>query len=259
MKRTLAAASGLTFFLFLLTGCKLSPPPDPNDPRDVGLVQAEVLMRNLQWASRAVNERVSRGEISDEEGKKILAEEAGKLLDAVSIKRVRAKDAWRYAEVFRTAQRWERAEELFETASKHATDTKNEDRRVNDTLRLAEAQAQLGKTVEALATARSVFNAKPENKAPILLAVLYEIVPAAKGKGKDLELARLLEDAIAQHEQVIVDPESDGGKAFFIAKGHHIEKAYSDAVDLYEAAHEPDLAEAARKRHAVWQRGRVRA
>ena len=63
MKRLIAAVWALTFILISLAGCKLSPPPDPNDPRDVGLVQAEVLMRNLQWASGTASSTSAAGPV----------------------------------------------------------------------------------------------------------------------------------------------------------------------------------------------------
>lgn len=233
---------------FALAGCRLPPPPDPNDPNGDTVMQIDVLRRNLSWASQAVNERVAKGEITDEQGKELLAESAQRLLAGVKIDKINPVEAWEYGDVFRTAKDWKLAFAAYTVAVGQAEKSKNEDRRVNDTLRLAEAEANLGKLVEAVETARKTFNAKPQGKAPILLGVLYEIVPGGEGKGKDAELAKLLEEAISQHEAVVVNSESESGRAFLMARPHHLIKAWGKVVDLYRAAGLQQEAEAAAER-----------
>lgn len=234
----------------MAVGCNLKPPPDPNDPADVGTVHIDVIERNLRYDSRAINERVAQGEISDSRGKKILADSAEKLLSTVKLEKISPQDAWRYGDVFRAANRWEQARSAYEMALEEAKRTKNEDRRVNDSLRLAQTEAHLSEIDTAIDLARSTFDVRPVDKAPIMMAVVYEIAPPCKGKGKDLELARLVEDAIGQHEQVIVDPVKDSGKAFLIAKKHHLEVAWALAIDLYRSAGKSNLAEEAEKKLA---------
>lgn len=229
-----------------LAGCSLKPPPDPNDPADAGTVRIEVIERNLRATSRAINERVARGEITDEKGREILAQTAEKLLRSVRLEKISPDSAWRYGDVYRAAGRWREARQAYEVALARAKQAKNEDRRVNDALRLAQACAQLGDVERAIELARSTFDARPVDKAPILMAVLYEIVEAGKGKGKDAELAKLLEDAVAQHQQVIVDPKTDAGRNFLAAKLHHLTRAFETAIALYESAGKRDEAEAAR-------------
>ena len=235
-----AAATGL-----IATGCGSKPPPDPNDPKSVSIMQPEVLQRNLAWASEMVNERVAKSEITEVEAKAYLVKYADELTANIDFKRMEANQAWRYAEVFRTAQRWELAKKSLEIAVEHAKKVDNQDRRVNDSLRLSEALAHLGERKKAIEIARSVFNAPAQDKGPILMSVLYEIVPALRGHDVDLESARLLEDAIEQHMQVVVDANSDEGKAFLVAKWHHIGKAWDLVVEIYRDAGNEELAQEA--------------
>jgi hypothetical protein len=77
---------------------------------------------------------------------------------------------------------------------------------------------------------------------PILMSVLYEIVPEAQGKGRDTDLARLLEDAIPQHKATVVDAGSEAGRAFLLARPLHVHKAWIKIAQLYQAAGKEDLA-----------------
>lgn len=236
----------LVVIAIAIAGCK--PPPDPNDPADVGIMDAAVLMRNLKWSSTVINERVARGEITDAEGKEILAKYADEIAKKVDTKNIIPQNAWQYGDVFRVAKRWDLAKPLLEMAVQHAEKTKNEDRRVNDLLRLAQTEASLGNLDKAIEYTRKTFTAPPAAKAPILYGVLYEVVPAAEGKKKDVEIAKLLEDAIDQHNQVLVDPRSDAGISFLAAKGHHLSRAWQKVFDLLTAAGKPDLLKEARQR-----------
>lgn len=214
----------------LLSGCHLSTFPDPNDPNGAGALQPEVLRRQVKGASDSLYARVTGGEIDDRTYRRLLAQYTDDLLKRIQIDRVDPAKAWEYGEVFRTGQLWDRAEKTYAIAMKAAA---NDDRRVNDTLRHAEALAHLGRVEEAVKEARSTFDAPPTEKAPILFSVLYEIVPGGRGKGKDLLLAHLLEDAIAQSSMVQVDLKSDAGKAFMTALPHHQHNARELAARLY--------------------------
>ncbi|MFX6861551.1 hypothetical protein ABTH25_19490, partial [Acinetobacter baumannii] len=90
--------------------------------------------------------------------------------------------------------------------------------------KLAWCAAHLNKLDEAFALARSTFSTPPEGKAPILFGILYEIAPDLEGKGRDVEVAKLIEEAIQQHEMVQVDPTSDSGKVFLASRAHHIRR-----------------------------------
>lgn len=213
----------LTLALFLaLAGCATKPPPDPNDPTQVDMMQPDVLMKNMKWASDAANMRVSKGEISEARAKEIVSSYAADLTANIDLRRIRVDRAWEYAEVFRTARQWEQARALLEVAVDNPPD---KDRLVNDSLRLAHVFAELGRVDEAIARARSIFDAAPENRAPIMPALTLEIVPAARGKGRDKELADLLEESIPIYQGTVVNERSDAGMAFLIAKPFHIRRA----------------------------------
>jgi tetratricopeptide (TPR) repeat protein len=235
-------------------GCKTGTLPDPNDPNAAGVVQAAVLRNSLDGAADAIFSRVRRREISDAQGRRMLAQYANELLASVKIDKVPPEMAWEYADVFRTARRWKEARQFLEVAVKSA---KNEDRRVNDSLRLAETMARMGDVKEALPVVRSTFSAPPQEKAPILIGVLLEFVPAARGKGQDVEVARVLEGAIDQAGKTLVDPNTEAGAAFLFARPQHSNRAWATVIELYQAAGRDDLARQAAERAAAWERTRA--
>jgi hypothetical protein len=114
---------------------------------------------------------------------------------------------------------------------------------VNDALHLAEALAYLGRVPEAIATARTTFNAAPSDKVPILYGVLYEIAPAAQGHGRDAELAGLLDEAIRQADLTQVDPNTPAGGQYVTARPHHIRNARRLAAELFLKAGKNEEAE----------------
>jgi tetratricopeptide (TPR) repeat protein len=225
-----------------LSGCRTRTLPDPND---VGYLQPEVLRRNLKYASESLWDRHLKGEITDAQFQALIAKAANELLGRVRIEQVPPSKAWEYAEVFRTAKRWKEAEKFYQIAVKAARD---EDRFVNDSLHLAQVMCENGEVEAAIPIARSTFQSTPGAKAPILYGVLLEIVPAARNKGHDLELASLLEGAIGQAEQTQVDPKSVPGQQYLLARPLKIRDAWITIVQLYLAANKPELAESARQR-----------
>ena len=237
-----------------LAGCHTATLPDPNDPNEVGVVQPDVLRNNLQSVSDNLYARVQKREITDERFQVLMGEYANSLLDSAKMTNVPPDRAWEYADVFRTARRWKEARKYLDIAVKNA---KDDDRRVNDSLRLAEAMAHLGEVKPAIAVVRSIFGVPPSEKAPILISTLLEFVPAAEGKGHDAELAQLLLDAIPQAEKTIVDPKSDAGAVYLAARPHHIQNAFLRAVGLYQAAGKPELAKAAGAAARKWEENRI--
>ncbi len=236
--------------LLALGGCENGTLPDPNDPKDVGLMRPDEVQRNLKATSDFLNERRLRGEISDERGKELIAKRADELLKDIDLSQITAGDAWQYGEVFVTAKKWPAAKKVFELAVKKPA---NEDRRINDTLHLARVLAEMGEVSESISRVRSTFNCKIIDAAPILPAVLLEVVPAGLGKGHDVEYAQLLIDAIAQEQRVYVDPTLDQGKAFLMAKPFHIEHAYRLAIGTFLKSNRMDLASKARDEYLKWK------
>lgn len=217
----------------LCIGCRTGQLPDPNDPGASGLMPAAVLRRNLEYANRMLEHRQELGEITPEQRKELLKRYANDQIEKIDLGKIPERQAWEYGMVFITAERWDLAKNMFEIAVK---DPKSEDRRVNDVLRLARCEANLGDVPRAIELARSTFDVDDRGTAPILPAVLLEIVPAAQGKGHDGGLAALLVDAIQQHRRTIVDAKSDSGRAYMLAKPIHIRDAYILAIRLYERA-----------------------
>lgn len=228
---------GIVLVAIALVGCESKTFPDPNDPAQVGLVQPDVLMRNLRWASETLNERVAKREISDSRAQLMLRDYAADLTKHINLETIAPDKAWEYAEVFRTAQQWENAKIAFEIALKAPM---SEDRRVNDTLRYAQVLAQLGEVEKALETARSSFDAAPKDRAPLIPSLLFELVPAAKGKGFDKELAQLISDAAPLYDATVVDESTDAGKMFLSAKPHLMREARRQIQILRGSANPPN-------------------
>lgn len=243
MKRTFAYFATLAA-LCCLGGCKTGVLPDPNDPSDVGVLSPDTVRKNLFWANSMLIEREHNGEITPAQSRDFIAKRARELLSALDITKVNKDDAWEYGEIFMTAKEWKGAKVFLEQAVKGA---KNEDRRVNDSLRLAQVDARLGDYASAIKLARSTLNAPDTDGAPVLPSVYLELAPIVRGHGLDVELAQLVVDAVAVHKRVKVDPNLDAGKAFLFARRHHILHALQLAIDLDKNANRLDLAQAAQK------------
>lgn len=229
--------------LLLVGGCSggWGQYEDPNDAANISS-NPDIMMRNIKDLRERLNERVRKGEITAEVRETKIKELTKTYVDLINPEDIKTENAWLFGDLFRDKGDWQKAYELFDIARKNPVD---EDRRVNDQLRFARCAAHLGKVDEALEAAKSTFDASPSNKAPILPAILYEIVEEGKGKGKDLQLAELLEKAIEQHLETTVDPSTDAGKAFLVARKHHVEVAWSKVVSLFQAAGRTDLAKKA--------------
>jgi hypothetical protein len=225
-------------------GCTVKTLPDPNDPTRVTANQAAVMRNQLRWASDAANERVFHHEISPDQAKQLVTQYAAQLSKAYDAKQLTAGNAWMYGEVLLSSQNWKLAEGALERAVK---DAKDDDRHVNDSLRLAEVEAHLHKVDEAMRLVRGTFTVPNFAKAPILPAVLFTIVPAAKGQNHDPDLAQLLEECIQQHKETVVDPKIPAGKLFLLARPHHIRNAWEEVYKLYNESGHPDLAQKALK------------
>jgi tetratricopeptide (TPR) repeat protein len=220
--------------LWLLSeGCRPIVLPDPNDPVHNAALNGEILLRNIQDAQQILDRRVANGELSPENRDALLRKQIDKYLAEVRWNEIPDHDAWRLGDALRISGDWTRALQMYERAVGVA---KTNDRFVNDSLRLARAQAKLGRTEEAIETVRTTFRAPPRDKAPILMAVLYEVAPLAKGKGHDPQLARLIEQAIEQHMRTIVDPNTKPGEDFLRARPVHVRKAWLLAAQAYRDA-----------------------
>jgi hypothetical protein len=231
-------------------GCHTGTLKDPNDVSTAGPDTATVIMRQLEVASDSLNLRKDRREIDDRQYRLLITKIARDYVGQAKDKSITDDNAEIWGKVYSTARDWPNAEVALQRAvavDRRAGkgDYKKLGDLVGDTLQLAAAQAHIGKVHEAVETARSIFNVTAKAKAPILTSVLFDIVPAGVRHGGGLELADLLRDAIKQHEQVIVDPNTDAGRDFLLARPHHIQRAWEEAAFLYQAAGKDDLAQQA--------------
>jgi hypothetical protein len=219
-----------------LMGCQTGTLEDPNDTKTAGILAPDVIRRQLRGTSEMLMERVRKGEMTDAEFRDLISKRANELLEDLPLDKIDPARAWEYGEVFRTAKRWSQAKAALVIAVEHATKSKDEDRRINDLIRLAHAEAMLGQVKEAIATASKTLDATSGGSAPILPGILLELVPAARGKGQDAELAVLLEEAIKKHNTTVVDPKTGPGQDFLMAKPFHIRNAWGTVVELYAKA-----------------------
>ncbi|MDK3162287.1 hypothetical protein QPK87_37925 [Kamptonema cortianum] len=243
MKDTFLRLLSLAFVLFAMVGCRFGTLPDPNDDSQT-YVTGAILQRNVAEAYRLLDLRVARGEIGLAERDNLIRELVLNMLENVDPSKIPNNDAFRYADLYRQAGKLEVAQQLMERAVETA---KTPDRKVNDTLQLGRIQALRGNVKEAIKTVRSTFDSPPRDKAPILLFVLYEFVPAALGKESELDaqIGQVLEGAIDQHLMTVVDPELKNGQAFLEASPKHLQNAWRKLFEIYREAGREDLLRAA--------------
>lgn len=234
-----------------LSGCRLWQEPNPDDANQVSASrQPDLILRHMKHASDVVNDQVWRNKIDDATGRKLLLQDAQQYMNSIRLKNISANDAWKIAQAYLTAQQWDKAEHYLGIALQNPPD---QDRRINDTLRFARCQAELGDVPAAIITVRSLFDAPPEWKWPILYAVYLEIVPAAAEKNPDMriELAQLVRDAIHQHLLATGNARDPRFTNLIFARTHHVVKAWQLVDQLYADAKRPDLARAAANQEAA--------
>lgn len=222
--------------LVALGGCHIATLPDPNDTHGIN-PNPEMLQQKIAAAHAVLDIRVARGELSEKDKQQRLDSLFADMTKRIDVEQVSDRAAYRYADILRQAGKWKDAEKLYQRAVEVAH---TPDREVNDSLQLARVKAHLGKVDEAIALVKTTFKARPTDKVPILMSTLYEIVPEAKGKGKDTELAQLLELCVEQHMLAEIDPELDTGKAFVAAMPKHIQNAWGEIARLYKSAGNDD-------------------
>jgi tetratricopeptide (TPR) repeat protein len=241
-----------------LTGCHLTSLPDPNDPKNIPPEKlAMKLHKDIQDASDELNQRVLYRDISDDQRKDLLAKRAGELLAEGDPEHCAPQDAWIYGDLMITNRDYQDAIPILKKAIQHAISIKDDDRRVNDSFRLARCLAADGQIVSALDLAQSIIDSKPADPGPVLPSILLELTPRTEGKGHDAQLAKLLEEAIHEHLRMKVDPTSEPGKMFLAAKPFHIQHAWSKIIELLKNSGHPDQAQAAKLREDAMMKSLV--
>ena len=225
-------------FALLVAGCRFGQYPNPNEPDKNAMYDGETLQENVRQVDEMLALRVENGKIDQSQKSAFLLEYIAEQLEGVDLDEIPTDQAWRFADVYRQMDDWQATHDLYVVAVENASD---EDRRVNDTLRLAESVAMLGSVLEGIDLVRSTFDAEPTGKAPILMATLYEFVPAALGSGHDLAVVKLLEEATEQHLLTVVDPESESGRTFIKARFYHVREAWRAIIPVYRAIGDIDV------------------
>jgi tetratricopeptide (TPR) repeat protein len=213
-----------------------------------------MMRRNLSDTYLTLAERLQLGQLTPERLDQLLTEEARTMVRGINVESVPREQAWQYGEVFRTAKLWPQTARLYERALAHPP---NQGRLVHDTLRYAEALAKLGRVEESIAAAKKSLGTDPKFAVGVLLPVYLEVVPAAEGHGHDVELAELIELAMAEHVRALADPSTPEGRAFLAARPHHLLAASRLAERLYRRSGLPEKAEtlAARTRKMLEELG----
>ncbi|HRD31969.1 MAG TPA: hypothetical protein PLS15_09825 [Fimbriimonadaceae bacterium] len=224
---------GLAALAFASFGCQTDVIDYPLDPQQVGQVDADLVLRTYNAHRERLEVRVAKQGLDPKEKDRLLREFLKTFTDTTDTGNIPIEKAYQYADMFRLAGDWKTAENLYGASVKWAEGRKDYDRFTNDALRQAWCLAELGQVKPALALARRTYTVPPAAKAPILFAVLYEITPAARGKGEDKELAKLIADACAQHVQVRVDPASASGQALIQGRAYHMRVAMNTVIELY--------------------------
>ncbi len=232
----------LAVAVVLAAGCEFGQIPDQSEPGPDSLYDGALLQQNVRRVAELLDDRVIRGQITLAEKQELLSAYIGEQVADVVRDDIPADQVWRFADVYRQMEDWQTTHDLYTIA---VTTARTEDRRVNDSLRLAEATAQLGDIQEGMDLVRSTFDVQPEGKAPILMATLYEFAPVAQGRGHDHALALLREEAAVQHLQTIVDPQSEAGRLFIQARRYHLRQAWFAVIRLYRSADDDEAMRAA--------------
>lgn len=226
----------------MLAGCRSGILPDPNDAKQVGPLSFDTLYGHFKEIGWMLYGRQASGRITMREYRTLMRSTANDLLAGLDPDRVDVSKQWQLADLLVNAGRWDDAKRVLAVSIEWAKANHNDDRRVNDSLTLAQVLAEMGDVPGALKMARSTFDVAPGGAAPILYGVLYNVAPAARGKGLDVELAQLVEDAITIDMHVVVDPKTQPGQTFLLYRPAHIRRARRLVEELYEGANRPDLA-----------------
>lgn len=233
-----AACLSLLLFLFIV---KDATPPDPNSVEQAGDRALEVAENDLQDSYYFLQDRITKHEITNDQSKELLKVRAAHYCDIIAGNPVLATNNYRFAELLRTAERFDQAAKYYQLAIEH--EKANEGRTINAKLRLAICEMHLGKFQDALTQVQSTFSSSKPLKGTILLSVYLDIAPLYTGQDLKKEFAVLVHDAIGQHIDAEIDPDSMEGKRFLNARHHHLVKAWELAIQMIMDAGDTETAQ----------------
>lgn len=233
-----AACLSLVLFLFIV---KDATPPDPNSVEQAGDRALEVAEGDLENSFYFLQDRVTKHEITNDKAKLLLKERAGHFCDIIERTPVLTTNDYRFAEILRTAERFDQAAKYYQLAIEH--EKANEARTINAKLRLAICDMHLDKFQDALTLVQSTFSCSKPLKGTILLSVYLDIAPLYNGQELEKDFAVLVHDAIGQHIDAEIDPDSMEGKRFLNARHHHLVKAWELAIQMIMDAGDAETAQ----------------
>ena len=168
--------------VLFIGGCHTGTLPNPNEPADMGGLSQENIHDQFTCFSEMLQARQARGEITSKEFSELLAKATAPLLVGFNLDKVDVSKANQMADILIQVKDWQDAKKVLEGSIVWAQLNRNEDRRVNDTLKLAHVQAEIADVPGAIKTARTVFNVRAEDAVPVLFETLYQIALLLKEK-----------------------------------------------------------------------------
>lgn len=243
----LLLAMGMPALVFY--GLKDSVPPDPNDVLQVDSGGLAIATRNVEQFFWNLEAKQANGDLDADRAKVLLEEYARSQVEAVRRTGAEKESTFMFGELLRAGKLWSEAQAAYEQVLKESPD--NEDLFVNSKLRIAQCMAAQDRVEEGLAAIRETFSASAGNKPPILLGVYLDFAPYAQGKGHDVELAKVIREAVDQHLAANVNPTSVSGQAFLGVRRIHVSRAFLLAIALLDKAQAVDLSSAYRMERAA--------
>lgn len=242
LKFLITLGLGAVAFVFVGSRLVFGQYPDPNDRNEMGRLKPDEVLHNLRGASDALEYHRVQGHISPAMESQMISARAKELLKDIDFKNPEPGRQYEYAQILITARKWSEAVPFLQATIKQPAD---KEQRILSTLQLARCDAHLGKVDEAISLTRSLFTVEPQDAAPTLNAVLFEISPPALGRGKDIEVAALMRAAVGESMRTSVDTRTPGGQAFLAARPHLIQQTYIAVTRIYRINGREDLREQA--------------
>lgn len=230
-------ALGLPAAVFF--GLKDSVPPDPNDVLQAESGGLALATRNVEELFWTLENKRANGDLDDQRASDLLQQYARQQVEQVRRTGAEKESTFTFGELLRAGKLWAEAQKVYEQVIEE--NPKNEDLFVNSKLRIAQCLAAQNRVPEGLAAIRETFWASSGNKPPILLGVYLDFAPVARGKGHDVEIAKVIREAVNQHLEASVNPASVSGQAFLGARRIHVQRAFQIAIALLDQAQAVDL------------------
>jgi hypothetical protein len=227
-------------FLFTMHWISDAVPPSPFDVKANPDRAVEIVEQNLKSFYARTQFELARKRMTKAQADHYFRTYAAEQAARIDKRHLTDGELYRFGESLRSGRKWRDALEIFQRYLE--TGSLTEDFRVNTLLRIAQCQAELGETENAIKSTRSTFDAESTSKPAILLAVYLEIVPPMRGKADSLELTELVKEAMVQHALARVNRRSEAGRTFLMARDYHYRQAAKLITELALEAGDLNLA-----------------